>query len=262
MNRQTIKPFFIAALLSAIYLIFGVKAVKSAEMPIIAAASSTQFALEEISREFTAETGLRIKISYGSSGNFTRQIAQAAPFEMFISADEAYVTKLEKLELTLDKGSVYATGRVVLFVPRNSSIKADKALLDLKAALKDGRLKRFAIANPQHAPYGSAAKDVLISRGLWDDIQPNLILGENVAQAAQFSSSGTTQGGLFSYSFALAPTVKSLGYFVLLPASLHQPFHARMVLLKQAGATAKAFYQFLQSTKARSIFDRSGFLLP
>lgn len=259
---RRIKPSLVSAFLAAIYLIIGGTAVKATETPLIAAASSTQFALEEISREFTANTGLRIKISYGSSGNFTRQIAQAAPFEMFISADETYVEKLEKLGLTLDHGSVYATGRVVLFVPLNSSIKVDKGLVDLKAALKDGRLKRFAIANPQHAPFGRAAKEVLISGGLWNDIQSKLILGENVAQAAQFASSGTTQGGLFSYSFALVPAVKSLGHFVLLPASLHQSFHARMVLLKQAGATTTAFYQFLQSTRARSIFDRSGFLLP
>lgn len=243
-------------------LIVNSPVIFSQTVPIIAVASSAKFALEEISQQFIQDSKLKVKLSFSSSGNLMRQIRYHSPFELFISADEAYVFQLQQAGLTLDKGVLYAQGRLVLFTPKNSSLKKDTRLSDLALALQDGRLKRFAIANPEHAPYGRAAKQVLQNLGLWKGLQKKLVLGENVAQAAQFSSTGSVQGGIFSYSFALQTQIQNRGDYILLPRVLHQPLLARMVLLKQAGSTAKKFYSYLQQQKARAIFEKYGFSLP
>lgn len=230
--------------------------------PAIAAASDLKFALDMIAANFTQKTGERLNIAYGSSGNFYRQIAQGAPFELFMSADESYVFKLADQHLTPDRGLVYAIGRLALFVPKGSALQADAQAADLKRALEDGRLRKFAIANPEHAPYGRAAKQVLQSLNLWSAIEPRLVLGENVSQAAQFAMSGSTQGGLFAYSLALAPAFSQAGAYVLMPESLHQPLRQRMVLTNRAGSVARAFYAYLQQGEARAVLNRYGFVLP
>lgn len=230
--------------------------------PNVAAASDLQFALTEIAGAFRRDTRQDVKLTFGSSGNFRRQIAEGAPFELFLSADEAYVEALAREGRTLDGGVRYAIGRLVLFVPTGGPLKADATLADLKAAVADGRVKRFAIANPEHAPYGRAAREALRQAGVWEAIVPRLVLGENVSQAAQFAGSGATQGGIFAYSLALAPAVAAKGEAVLLPASMHAPLAQRMVLLKGAGATAQAFARYLQQPAARAVFRRYGFALP
>ena len=128
------------------------------EPPTIAAASDLQFALTEVAKAFTAETGLEVKLAFGSSGNFARQIRQGAPFEMYLSADENYVLELAKDGFTRDDGALYAVGRIVIIVPHGSPLEADGTLEDLRAALEDGRVQKFAIANPEHAPYGRAGR--------------------------------------------------------------------------------------------------------
>ncbi|MGI9302963.1 MAG: molybdate ABC transporter substrate-binding protein [Gammaproteobacteria bacterium] len=234
----------------------------AAEAPAVAAASSLQSALGEIAAQFHTDTGKAVRLSFGSSGNFYRQIAQGAPFEIFFSADEAYIDKLAQADLTMDEGTLYAAGRIVLFAPHGSALGADEQGGDLKAALDDGRVRRFAIANPEHAPYGHAAKEALQSLGLWSSIKPKLVLGENVSQAAQFAIGGSTQGGIFAYSLALAPNVAEQGVFVLLPEHLHQPLRQRVVLVRNAGETAQRFYSYVQQPPARAIFRRYGFVLP
>jgi molybdate transport system substrate-binding protein len=217
------------------------------QAPFIAAAADLQFALEEVSRKFTAETGMTVNLSFGSSGTFMRQIEQGAPFQLFLSADE---------------GTLYATGRIGVFAAEGSPLKADGSLKDLQAALLDGRVKAFAIANPQHAPYGKRAQEALEKAGLWQAIQPHLVLGENVSQAAQFVLSGNAQGGIIAYSLARAPQVSTHGRFELIPENCHEPLSQRMVRLKGAGATAQAFYRYLQQPSARTILQRYGFILP
>lgn len=162
--------------------------------PVVAAASDLQFALADIAAAFTRDTGGEVRLAFGSSGNFRTQIAQGAPFEMFLSADEAYVDALAAEGRTVDRGVRYATGRIVLFVPAGSPLKLDPTLADLKAAAMDGRVTRFAIANPEHAPYGRAAREALQRAGAWDALSPRLALGENVSQAAQFATTGSAQG--------------------------------------------------------------------
>ncbi|MCK5897945.1 MAG: molybdate ABC transporter substrate-binding protein [Methylococcales bacterium] len=242
-------------------LFFNSVGVYAKNIPIIAAASSVKFALEEISQQFTKDHGLKVKFSFSSSGNLMRQIRHNSPFELFLSADETSVLKLHALGLTLDKGVQYARGRLVLFTAKKSPIKKDPQLTDVRQALDDGRLKRFAIANPDHAPYGVAAKQVLQKLNLWHDLQKRLVLGENVAQAAQFSSRHAVQAGIFAYSLALKMKPE-YGSYLLLPETLHQPLRARMALLKSANETAKAFYKYLQHAKSRAIFEKNGFYPP
>lgn len=228
----------------------------------VAAASDLKFALDEVLAMFQKDTGQAARVSYGSSGNFMRQIAQDAPFELFLSADEAFVFQLAERNRTIDRGVLYATGRIVLFAPTASRLQPDAQLADLRQALGDGRVTRFAIANPEHAPYGRAAKEALTSVGLWDLLQPRLVLGENVSQAAQFAVSGSTQGGILAYSLVLAPAFAQAGRYVLIPDNLHQPLRQRMALTPKAGPAARALYAYLQQPAARAVLRRYGFVLP
>ena len=234
----------------------------AASVPNIAAASDLQFALTEIAAGFTRDTGGQVKLVFGSSGNFRRQIAEGAPFELFLSADEEYVATLAKENRTEDAGVRYATGRIVLFTATDSPLRPDVALADLKAAVADGRVRHFAIANPEHAPYGRAARDALQRAGLWDALVPRLVLGENVLQAAQFATAGGAQGGIIAYSLMLSPVLAGKGTYAMLPAEGHAPLHQRMVLVKGAGPTAREFYRYLQAPAARAVFARFGFALP
>lgn len=236
--------------------------VAAAEGPAVAAASDLKFALEEVATRFRADTRKALRLSFGSSGNYFRQIGQGAPFELFLSADEEFVFRLHQAGRTEDRGVLYATGRIVLFAPHGSSLQVDTNLEGLKAALAANRIRRFAIANPEHAPYGRAAEQALRKLGLWDAMQGKLVLGENVSQAAQFAASGSTQGGIFAYSLAFAPAVAQQGRYVLLPEELHQPLRQRMVLVKGAGEGARAFYAYLQQQPARKILEQYGFVVP
>ena len=249
------------ALLVALVLLFGGAAWGDAG-PSIAAASDLKFALDEIAARFERDTGKTVRLTYGSSGNFYRQIQQGAPFELFLSADEDYVSRLAQEGLAVDAGIRYATGRIVLFVPKGSTVKADPALADLRAALGDGRLRRLAIANPEHAPYGRAARQTLEHEGLWKSLSTRLVLGENVSQAAQFAISGSAQAGIFALSLALSPDFSGKGDYVLIPESRHEPLRQRAVLLKRSGETARAFYRFLREPAAREVFTRYGYAPP
>lgn len=232
------------------------------ERPLVAAASDLQFALTDAAAAFTQATGREVRLSFGSSGNFFRQIKQGAPFELFFSADEDFVSELAKEGLTEDGGTLYAVGRIALLLPHGSPLKADASLDDLHAAIKDGRLKRFAIANPEHAPYGMRAEEALREAGLWESIKSRLVLGENVSQAAQFALSGNAQGGIVAYSLALAPELAAKAGHALIPDHMHQPLRQRAVAIKGAGATAQAFLTFMQDEEARAIMRRYGFVLP
>lgn len=260
-RRLAIIP--VAAALLAILFPGADRTAQAETKPVlVAAASDLRYAIEEIAGLYEARAGVAVKVSYGSSGNFARQIQQGAPFAIFLSADEEYVFRLADAGLAGDSGIPYALGRIVIFVPAGSPLKADGSLDDLAAALADGRVKRFAIANPDHAPYGKRAEEALRHKGVWDTIRPRLVLGENVSQAAQFAASKSAQGGIVAYSLALAPRLAALGSYALIPAGWHSPLRQRMVLMRNATREDEAFFEFLQNDEARAIFRKFGFLLP
>ncbi len=232
------------------------------DAPIIAAASDLQFAMTEIAAAFRAETGMDVRLSFGSTGNFARQIREGAPFQIFMAADERFIEELHRDGFTRDAGDLYALGRVVIVAPHESPLTPDTELDNLAELLKAGQITRFAIANPDHAPYGMRAMEALKTRGIWDDLQPVLVLGENVSQAAQFALSGNATGGIIAYSLALAPKVAPRGTYALIPEDWHDPLRQRMVLLDEAGDVAEAFYAYMSEPAARAIMKRYGFVLP
>jgi molybdate transport system substrate-binding protein len=232
------------------------------QAPAIAVAENVKFAIEELAAAFKREHGQALRISTGSSGKFAQQIRQGAPFELFLSADEESVFRLAESGAARDRGVVYAQGRLVLFAPRGSPLVPDPAMQGLKAALAAGQIKRFAIANPEVAPYGQRAVEALTHAGLWDAIKPAIVMGENVAQAAQFASSGSAEGGIIALSLALAPELARRGRYTLVPAAWHKPLNQRMVLLKNASPAAEAFYRYLQTPAGHAVFERHGYSVP
>ena len=235
---------------------------EGAQPPTVAAASDLRFALDEIVAAYRHATGVDVRVTYGSSGDITRQIEQGAPFDLFMSADESFVARLATKGLTVDGGALYGVGRLVLFTPNGSPVRVDDRLADLSRGASDGRLRKLAIANPQHAPYGRAAREALESLGLWKALERKLVLGENVSQAAQFAASGSAEAGLLALSLAISPALAGKGRYVVLPDTLHHPLRQRMVLLKRADEAARGFYDFLQKPAARAILERYGFQVP
>jgi molybdate transport system substrate-binding protein len=253
------RPLFRAVVLAALVACGGAGA---APAPVIAVAANMTDAVQRIAQQFEQARGETLRLSFGASGNFVRQIQQGAPFELFLSADETSVAMLAKDGRTLDDGALYAIGRIALFVPVGSPLKPDATLADLGAALQAGRVKRFSIANPDVAPYGKAAREALQRQGLWRALEGKLVLGENVGQAAQFAASGSTEGGIIPLSLAKAPALAARGSYALLPDAWHEALRQRMVLLRAAGPTARAFYAFLQGPEARAVLEEAGYTLP
>lgn len=230
--------------------------------PTIAAAASLNGVLPALAAQFERDRGVHVDVVFGASGVLARQIREGAPFEVFLAADEEYPQQLVAAGLTRDAGVVYAVGRLALFAPRESPLTVDDRLEGLASLLKAGRVTRFAIANPDLAPYGRAAEAVLRKRGLWDALRSRLVIGESIAQTAQFATTGNAVGGLIAQSQALAPGVAKRGTSVVIPESDHPPLRQRMVLLKRAGAGAVQFYAYLQTVAARAMLETHGFTVP
>ena len=224
---------------------------------LVAAASDLKFALTDVVEQLERETPHRFALNFGSSGTFTQQIKHGLPAELFLSADESYVFELADAGLTLGRGSLYAVGRIALFAPWPSKLLLDAELQGIKAQWAS--VTKFAIANPEHAPYGRAAQQALQKLGRWDMVQPKLVLGENISQATQFVSTGAAQVGITALSLALAQRVAKVGQHVVLPAELHAPLRQRMVRMKNSGPAAVALYNYLQTDKAQATLKKYGF---
>ena len=240
----------------------GTGAAAHAEAPLVAAAASLRHVFPELMHAWVRTGGVRPEVSFGSSGNLYRQISQGAPFDLFLSADEEQVLKLVRSERTDGEGAVYGVGRLALLVPRHSRLALDASLDDLRHAIGDGRLRRLAIANPAHAPYGRAAREALSQAAVWPRLEDRLLLAENAAQAVQFALTGGVDGGLVPYALALAERVSREARHVVLAASMHRPITQRMVLLPDADSQARELFRFLAGPAAARIFERFGFSVP
>ena len=227
----------------------------------VAAAADLKFALDELAAQYEKQTGRKVDISYGSSGNFFAQIQNGAPFDMFFSADIEYPRKLEATRLA-EPGTLYAyaVGRIVIWMPRES--RADLAKLGWKALL-DSSVEKVAIANPEHAPYGRAAVSALRNAGIYEQVRAKLVYGENIAQAAQFVASGNAQAGILALSLAVSPPMKE-GKRWEIPANMYAPIEQAAVILKSAKDKegARDFLAFLKSGAGRRILESYGFILP
>lgn len=222
----------------------------------IAAASDLQFALAEAGKQFhQAHPQADVAIDYGSSGNFYAQIRNGAPFDMFLSADVQYPRLLAQQGLArADSVFIYAAGRLAVWVPSFSS-------LDPSTALRDPTVRRIAIANPQHAPYGRAAEAALRHMGLYEALEKKLVLGENISQTLQFVQSGAADVGLVALSLAVAPAVRSQGRYWEVPLDAYPKMEQGGVILKDS-AVAREFRAWLLAPAGRRLLKQYGFYLP
>jgi molybdate transport system substrate-binding protein len=228
----------------------------------VAAASDLKFALTALCQAFTKATGQDVDLQFGSSGNLAKQVTQGLPLDIFMSADEALVFSLFDGGFMLDKGALYATGRLALILPKNSAVQLPKSESEARSGLANQLqiVRKFAIANPEHAPYGRAAKEALQNLGLWEQVSPKLVLGDNISQTTQFVTSGVAQAGITALSLALAQDVATQsGAFWIIPTNLHSPLKQRMALLKSAQPGAKALYEYLQTPSAKALLAKYGF---
>jgi len=228
----------------------------------VAAASDLNFAFKEIVAGFEKKTGNTVKLSLGSSGNFFAQLSNGAPFDLFFSADIGYPKKLEEAGLA-EPGTLYmyAVGRIVVWVPKGSPI--DVAELGIKA-LQHPSVKKVAIANPKHAPYGRAAVAAMEYYKVDDAVKDKLVLGENISQTAQFIQTGGADIGIIALSLAVAPAMKETGAYWEVPIDAYPRLEQGAVILKAAKdqKTARAFLDYIKSPEGTAVFKRYGFFLP
>ena len=228
----------------------------------IAAAADLTYCIQELDQKYRHNhPDAELKVSTGSSGNFYTQIQPGAPFDVFLSADTSFPKKLVGQGLADNSTlTVYAVGRLALWTTKPQTISLDKGI----EVVRDPAVKRIAIANPEFAPYGRAAKAALETAGLWNKIQNRIVMGENISQTAQFVQSGNADVGFVALSLLYTPALRNVGHYVQVDPKLYPPLQQALVLTKTGAGNpaAKDYLQFLNSSDARAIFDRYGFELP
>jgi molybdate transport system substrate-binding protein len=245
-------------LLLSICLLAGVC---SGQEITVAAAADLQFAMQDIAGRFQKETGKSVKVIYGSSGNFFQQIQNGAPFDLFFSANLDYPKKLEAAGLTeKDTYYQYANGKIVLWVPNESKLSLDSGL----KALLEPEIKKIAIANSQHAPYGQAAVAAMQKEGVYDKVSDKLVLGENISQTASFVVSGAADIGIVALSLALSPNMKDHGRYIEIPIDDYPAIQQACVLLKSSKNQdiARQFLAFLKTSAVKDLLKSYGFDVP
>lgn len=230
---------------------------------VVAMAADLRFVAVELQKEFEQQSpGITIEPVFGASGKLFAQIENKAPFDIFMSADLQFPQKLADGGIA-KKDSLfhYAIGHIVLWVRKDSLLPVEEKGAEI---LKDPQLKKLAIANPKTAPYGRAAEAALKKLGLYEEIQGQLVLGENVAQTAQFAETGAADGAVIGLSFATAPEFINKGKYWKFPVDSFPPLVQGGAILEQTQhpAAAKKFCDYLQSPSAREIFKKYGFGLP
>ncbi|MBI0400634.1 molybdate ABC transporter substrate-binding protein [Cyclobacterium marinum] len=251
---KSIYPYF--AITTLLFFI-GFHSLNAQEPIRVAAASDLKFALDDIIEAYTQGTGKRVVPIYGSSGKLYEQLSNKAPFHLYMSADVEYPKMLIEKEMSGSELHIYGEGRLVLW---SRKFDCDAATLERLSQLD---LKKIAIANPNHAPYGMRAKESLEYYKLYDTIRSKIVLGENISQTAQFLSTGAADVGIIALSLALSPTMKKYGKgYYLLPAKSHNPLLQGAIITDfgKGNTDATLFFDFLQSPVAEKIFKTYGFI--
>jgi len=237
--------------------LLGLRATQAEELTIAAAADLT-YCLPELNAAFQKEhPDAVLKVSSGSSGNFFAEIKNGGPFDIFLSADMSYPHELVKAGLAEEMNVIqFAVGRIVLWTT-NNKVDVSRGL----AVLRDPQVKKIAIANPDHAPYGRAAKAALEHENLWKEIEPRLVYGESIGQTAQFVETGNADAGIVALALVMSPKLEKVGRYFEIPTETYPPLEQGAVITKTGAAKplAKAYLEFLRSPEARKIFDRYGF---
>lgn len=225
----------------------------------IAAAADLKFAMEEIVASFRqAHPNDTVETIYGSSGKFHTQIQQGAPFDLYFSADIKYPRMLAKEGLAASEVKPYALGRIVVWSASRDASKM--ALTDLA----DKSIRKIAIANPKHAPYGKRAEEALRSTGLWDKVESRLVMGENIAQTAQYVQTGNADIGIIALALALNQELAAKGGYMLIDDALHEPLEQGFIVTRRAlgNGLAKRFSDYMGKAEARRVMIKYGFVLP
>lgn len=235
---------------------------RGGEKILIAAASDLKFAMDEILSAFEkTNPAIDVEVSYGSSGNFYAQIKQGAPYDVFFSADASYPARLEAEDLCV-KGQrrLYAIGQIALWIPGKSSLDVRKGL----DAILDPAVKKLAIANPRHAPYGRAAEESLRYYGLWDKVRNKLVFGENISQTAQFAQTGAADAGIIALSLAISPKMTNDGTYWIIPEVSHSKLEQCYTVLQRGKdkSAVKTFLEFVQGDEGKKTLSAYGFVLP
>jgi molybdate transport system substrate-binding protein len=224
---------------------------------MIGSASDLKFALDSIVAAYGKEApAVQVQVSYGSSGKLFEQISNGAPFDIYFSADRAYALKLKENGKAISEVITYGFGRIVIWSRHGNRVKEGSDFL------LSPEIRKIAIANPLHAPYGRAAEQALKSFGIYDKVTKKLVFGENISQAAQFVTGGAADAGIIALSLALSPAMQNAqGAFYLIPASAHQPLEQAYVILghAQGNAQVAAFAAFLKTDTVQQILSYFGF---
>jgi molybdate transport system substrate-binding protein len=228
----------------------------------VAAAADLSAAMKEIGDGYEKKTGVKVKFSFGASGALTQQIQNGAPFDLFFSADMDYPRQLIAASAA-DGTSLYqyAVGRLVLWVPADSPLDVEHQGMQV---LLDASVKKIAIANPQHAPYGRAAVAALKHTGLYDRVADRLVLGENISQASQFVESGNAQAGFVALAHAVAPGMRGKGKYSEVSEKDYPPLAQGVVLLSRSQHKREAaqFLEYVKTKESAELFRKYGFTLP
>jgi len=250
----SVRKLAFLPLLFALVLATGVQAQELK----IAAAADLNPAMPKLSAAFSRQTGVQLKVSFGSSGNFFAEIRNGAPFDVFLSADRSYPETLEQAGKADQGTTLYARGKLVVWVPNGLGLKPSPDNLKI---LTSPEVKKIAIANPEHAPYGRAAVAAMVHFKVYDQVKPKLVLGENVSQTAQFAQSGNADAAMISLAQALSDTLKNSGHYALVPADSYPALDQSAVVLRssQNKQAAHRFVEFLLSPAAQKILNEYGF---
>jgi molybdate transport system substrate-binding protein len=247
--------------LMAVLAVALVSPLCTAQEITVAAAADLQFAMEDVAARFQKQTGKSVKVVYGSSGNFFQQIQNGAPFDVFFSANLEYAKKLEAAGST-EPGSYYeyAKGKIVMWVPNDSKLELTSGI----RALLDPSVKKIAVANPQHAPYGQAAVAAMQKENVYEKVKDKFVLGENISQTAAFVLSGSADVAIVALSLALSPNMKNKGRYAEIPSDDYPPIEQACVILGSSKNkdTARQFVAFVKTAAITEVLRSYGFDVP
>lgn len=262
-QKQKYNPCYpclsVAVILVLIFLTACRSSSPAESLPVtltVSAASDLTPAFEELGKLFTTGTGIKVTFNFGSTGQLTQQIEQGAPVDLLAAANVSFVEELERQNLIFpDSKTLYAQGRITLWTRNDSSLHLERI-----EDLAKSEVRRIAIANPEHAPYGHAARQALESAGIWDRVASRLVFGENIIQTLQYAETGNVDAAIV----ALSLSVNSNGRWVLISDQLHKPLNQALAVVRSTRheAEARRFASFVNSAQGRPIMRKYGFVLP
>jgi molybdate transport system substrate-binding protein len=256
LKRTLVTSLVVLTLVTALIFEWACHRTTNQSELTVAAASDLTQAFEEIGREFEASNKTKVVFVFGSTGMLTRQIENGAPMDLFAAANVDYVNQLEQKGLIVPgTKAIYARGRLTMWTTADSPLK-----IATIADLRRPEVKRIAIANPDHAPYGLAAQQALQKAGLWDEVKSKLVYGDNIRQTLQYAETGNVDVAIV----ALSLSQQSKGRWVLIPEELHAPIDQGLAVIKTTKneTAARAFASFITGPRGREILGKYGFAFP